>query len=950
MKMKFQYFIIYIFLFLFSIDVSYSQSPYFRKHPLPLEYKNVEVHCILQDKNNFLWLGTTHGLIRFNGINYKHFLQFNNQRNEVSALYEDSRGLIWIGYRDGRIGTINSSGVFAEAAINSRSKEKITAFAEDKNHRIWASTYGEGLRIIDGSSTDSLTIQNGLSDNFIYSITADDTGKILAGTDVGLSICSIENHKKVVSKLAAGKLPDNIVTQLKANGQTVWLGFESSGVSTLTGEEVRHPLDNWTYGRITALLVMGDIVWAGTAMNGVIEIDLKHNRAHQIVAKGLPKKITGLFQDREGNIWICNGTSVIYSGNMTFSFVEDSRETVNNIQAILYAKNNIIWYSTTEGVYSMNLLKDQSPIRLNKTELAGTQVISLQEDNTGKIWMGTFDKGVMSYNPTSGRISQLTEKDGLINNNVLSIAYGNNSLWFATLGGVSEYKQEGKNHQFKNYTSENGLGSNYIYKVFIDSKKRIWFATDGKGVTVLEKGKFKTFSLEDGLKSNIIYSLTEDASGQIWLSTANAGIYRWNADRFQSFVPHNGLRDLAISSIIGDKHNNILLVSKNGIDILDPKTGAVFYHGDEFGIAEIDPNLNAYTIDSEGNIWLGTQNGIVKYNTSIRPMQKWPVTTINEVQLLLSKADTLDKKFSHDDNHVSFDYFGFWYHDPAEVSYKLKLQGYDREWIYSKNHFITYPNLPPGDYKFIVQSSATNHFEGAAERTFSFHIAPPFYNTIWFYALSIISVVGFVYWYVKKREQNLKAHERLEKEKIEFQFQTLKNQVNPHFLFNSFNTLIGVIEQDQQTAVEYVEKLSDFYRDILLNREKDLITLHKELEMIDNYYFLQLKRYRQNLTLKINIPDNLKDSLVAPLTLQLLVENAIKHNVISSDIPLTVEIFEENNCLVVRNNLQRKSIPEPSTGLGLHNIMNRYKLLSDNKVHIAETDQNFSVYVPLLKG
>jgi ligand-binding sensor domain-containing protein len=948
--MKYVYFIFLPLFLLVSFTFSYSQSPFFRKHSLPLEYKNAEIHCILQDKNNFLWLGTTQGLIRFNGISYKHFLQFPKDRNEVSALYQDASGLIWVGYRNGKIGTLHSNGVFTEREISPVAKEKITAFAEDKNHRIWASTYGQGLKIIDEHGTDSVTVQDGLSDNFIYTITSDKNGKILAGTDVGLSICGIENNKKVVKKLSPDKLRDNIVTQLKEDRGSVWAGSESGGIARLTGEEITYPIVNWKYGRITSLLPMGDIIWAGTAMDGVIEIDLKYNRAHQIVANGMPKKITSLFQDREGNIWICGGTSVIYSGNMTFSFIENSRETVNNIQAILYTKSNVIWYSTTEGVYSMDLLKDQPPVQLTRQELKGVQVISLQEDNEGNIWMGTFDKGVISYNPTTQRIERLTEKEGLINNNVLSIANGGNSLWFATLGGVSEYHKDANNHRFKNYTSENGLGSNYIYKVLIDSKNRIWFATDGKGVTVLQGGNFNTFSLEDGLKSNIIYSITEDASGQIWLSTANAGIYRWNGDRFQSFVPHNGLRDLAISSIIGDKHNNLLLVSKNGVDILDPKTGAVFYHGDEFGISEIDPNLNAYTTDPDGNIWLGTQNGIVKYSTSIQPMQKWPVTTINEVQLFLSKADTLDKELSHENNHVSFDYFGFWYHDPSEVSYKLKLQGYDREWIYSKNHFITYPNLPPGDYKFIVQSSATNHFEGAAEKTFSFTIAPPFYSTTWFYAFSFITVAGLVYWYVKKREQNLKARERLEKEKIEFQFQTLKNQVNPHFLFNSFNTLIGVIEQDQQTAVEYVEKLSDFYRDILVNREKDLIPLNKELEMIDNYYFLQLKRYRQNFNLSIRIPEHLKSSLVAPLTLQLLVENAIKHNVISTDRPLTVEIFEEDNYLVVKNNLQRKTISEPSTGLGLDNIVNRYKLLSDDQVRITETQHHFSVYVPLLKG
>ena len=937
--------IFFIVISIFSSHRCFSQSPYFRKHPLPLEFKNAEVHCVLQDKNHFLWLGTSQGLIRYNGISYKHFLQFPNEKNEISAMFESGDGTLWIGYEDGKIGRLKNVFLPVDSTLNI--KEKITGFAEIPGGAIWVSTYGQGLKIISRTGTNSITTSNGLSDNFVYGIVASQAGKIFAGTDVGLSECSMNGKNVKVNLAHTRELRDNIITTLSSHDSLVWIGSESNGIARMKNLDISYPVDSWEYGRVTAILPLGETVWVGTAMHGIIEVDVENHRAHPIVSRGLPKRITDLYQDQEGNIWICSGAGVIHSGNMTFSFLSDTENANTNIQALHYCRNNNIWYSTPNGVYTVDLRSGDKSIPVTNPELREVQIISFAEDDAGNIWMGSFDKGVFILDPKTKIIKRLTEKHGLINNNVLSIAHGKGSMWFATLGGVSELKLDGTN-RFQNYTSEHGLGSNYIYKVFIDSKNRIWFATDGKGITMLNDNKFRNFSLSEGLKSNIIYSVTEDATGTIWLSTANAGIFRWNGEQFQSFVPHNGLRDLSISSIIGDKHNNILIVSKNGIDILDPKTGAVFYHGDEFGISEIDPNLNAYDVDPGGNIWIGTQNGIIKYNATIKPMKKWPVTTINEVQLFLSKTDTTEKKFAHNDNHISFDYLGFWYHDPAEVSYKLKLLGYDREWIYSKNHFITYPNLPPGDYTFIVQSSATNHFDGAIEKRYNFTIAAPFYNSFWFYAACVLLVTGFTYWFIKRRETNLKAKERLEKEKIEFQFQTLKNQVNPHFLFNSFNTLIGVIEQDQSTAVEYVEKLSDFYRDILVNREKNLIPLSKELEMIDNYYFLQLKRYRQNFTIRVAVPEGLKESSVAPLTLQLLVENAIKHNIISTDKPLLVEIFEENNHLVVRNNLQRKTVAEPSTGVGLNNIVNRYKLLSEKPVRIIENETHFSVYVPLL--
>jgi LytS/YehU family sensor histidine kinase len=282
------------------------------------------------------------------------------------------------------------------------------------------------------------------------------------------------------------------------------------------------------------------------------------------------------------------------------------------------------------------------------------------------------------------------------------------------------------------------------------------------------------------------------------------------------------------------------------------------------------------------------------------------------------------------------------------VSYRLQLEGYDPEWIDSKNHFITYPNLPPGTYTFKVQATATNHFDGAAIKTYSFTIHPPFYKTIWFFLLVGLAFAALLVLLVSRREQKLKTQQRYEKEKIEFHFETLKNQVNPHFLFNSFNTLIGVIEEDKETAIEYVEKLSDFYRDILVNREKELIPLSKELELLSNYYFLQTKRYKKNLELLVDIPEDKKQHLISPLTLQLLIENAIKHNVISSDRPLVVELFIEEDWVVIRNNLQKKVVHEPSTGVGLANITNRYKLLTDKKVVIEESTEYFTVKIPVI--
>jgi LytS/YehU family sensor histidine kinase len=207
-----------------------------------------------------------------------------------------------------------------------------------------------------------------------------------------------------------------------------------------------------------------------------------------------------------------------------------------------------------------------------------------------------------------------------------------------------------------------------------------------------------------------------------------------------------------------------------------------------------------------------------------------------------------------------------------------------------------------------------------------------------------------VYWYVKAREKNVKKVERLQQEKIKFQFETLRNQVNPHFLFNSFNTLISIIEDDPKMAVEYVEQLSDFFRNIVNYRDKDVIALQEEIQLLKTYFFIQQKRFGKNLILKINLTDQEKNQIfIPPLTLQLLAENAIKHNAVSKETPLAIELLLEEERLIIQNNINVKFSKAAGAGMGLQNIINRYTLLSKHEVIIKNTGSYFIVSLPALK-
>ena len=191
--------------------------------------------------------------------------------------------------------------------------------------------------------------------------------------------------------------------------------------------------------------------------------------------------------------------------------------------------------------------------------------------------------------------------------------------------------------------------------------------------------------------------------------------------------------------------------------------------------------------------------------------------------------------------------------------------------------------------------------------------------------------------------------ERVKQEHLRSQLEGLRNQVNPHFLFNSLNTLMSIVTEDQDLAVRYLQKMSSVFRHVLENRNEQLIPLSEELEFLDNYIFLQKERFRENLHVSINIPKEMQSYAIIPLSLQLIFENAIKHNVISSKKPLSIEAFiNDDNKLEVKNNLQRKAQVMPSTKVGLNNIRSRYGFFTDKTVDVKETDTTFSVAIPLL--
>jgi two-component system LytT family sensor kinase len=192
------------------------------------------------------------------------------------------------------------------------------------------------------------------------------------------------------------------------------------------------------------------------------------------------------------------------------------------------------------------------------------------------------------------------------------------------------------------------------------------------------------------------------------------------------------------------------------------------------------------------------------------------------------------------------------------------------------------------------------------------------------------------------------ALERTTSDNLGAQYELLKQQINPHFLFNSLNTLKAMVESEDKHSVDFILKLSNFYRFTLESRKLDLIHLSEELEIVEAYNFLLKARFEDGFTFTNTIDDKYLSSMIPPFTLQLLVENCIKHNVVSLEHPLHIKLYVESDSIVMENEIKPKKYEEASTGVGLKNINLRYTHLLDKQIEITSLNNLFKIKLPLI--
>lgn len=749
----------YSFLLFFILLTSgFTQQLAIKSYSVEEGLVQSSVYSILHDSYGYLWFGTEGGLSKFDG------LKFTN--------YTISQGL---------------------------ADNYITCSIEDKTGKLWFGTLYGGIIIYDGKSFSNLKIKDGLSSNSILSIFQDSKGIIWVGTD-GNGLNKYENGKFTHLSKKDGLLSNVIRTIIQDHIGNLWFTSSTAGggICKYDGNKfkVYSKKDGLACDSVISIFQDKEgIFWLGT-YRGICRFDGKRFFNFNSNLK-IPGKITSIYQDNKNIMWFSSyGSGLIKYDNNTFSFYNTHNGLTSDVlQTIYQDKRGDIWIGTVNG--GVNQLSIERFISYTKKDgLPTDAVYSINEDKQGNIWFGTYGGGVCELK--ENRLKIFSTKDGLPDNFISSICVDKEgTMWFGTMGGLCKYQD----NKFTRYSTANGMVNNMVFAVIKDKNGNLWIATNG-GLSKFDGKNFINYTTANGLPENTIYNVCQANDGSIWLATLN-GISKFDGEKFKNISTKNGLIDNTVFYIFQDYKNNLWFGTQGGLSNLKnnqfinytEKDGLSnnqcffiiqdnndFYIGTSKGINRINSgqfnkskklSIKNYTLrdglansecsiggtfyDSKGILWFGTAKGVTRFDPNNKPnLVKPPVYTTG---FKIFERDTVlknDLKLSYYQNNLRIEFLGIDFASPEKLKYKYILDGIDKNWNITPERYVSYPYLPPGNYKFRVIAQNSDGVWSKNEASISFLIKPPFWATIWFSSIIIVLIISGVYGTYKYKTHQVK--------------------------------------------------------------------------------------------------------------------------------------------------------------------------------------------------
>ena len=933
-----------------AVSAVLAQYPYTRAFQLQDGNTHPDARLVVVDQEGMLWVGGEAGLFRSDGDHTR--AAGRNVHHPVTALAAMERGVI-SAFNNGLL--VHAEGLFIDTLYldtNWRGTP-VRSLCVDASRTIWIGTYGNGLWRLGPDGRNGPLKVDGLPDSHVNALCALPAGGVAAATDQGIAMF---DERGIVTRLMREEegATDNLVLALTCGDDGhLWAGTDRRGVfhfDPSVGSSRVQVLDTaWTSGPVTGLHVRSGLSWVATKGHGVRVYDLRERSGcymPQSVEQGSGARVVSLSGGTDGAAWWCDGSARLFRSDANVLFVPQHEGVdLRHVTALCTGPEGRIYFAVGPHIYG-HAAAFADAERLSRYDLdlpAEVPIVSLHADSAGHLWAGTMGRGVFRIRP-DGNIEHFTERDGLANNNVLRIRSLSGVVWMATLGGVATWNAR------RGFQSPLLPGNGFLYDVLPMPDGSALAASDGSGLIRLPGEGAPGIPVNAAAEAgpSTYYSLALDGTGKAWACGPATGLCRLDGDRLHcTGLDHVVLRSdvMGISAYQG----RIVAFAESGLVALEPSSDRITDLGRMFGLEGVSGELNALCTDLRGGLWVASSEGLVRITpTNEALVAKTPAVLVGWTYGEEPLAMDPEVRLGHDQNFLTFHFATASTPVPDLVRFQYRLLGFDAGVLSTREREVTYSRLPAGDYEFQLRARVGDNPPGDQWTSFPFTIEAPWWRRPWSVALWVAVLSAAFFGFIRMREERLRLRDRMEKERVRFQLEAVRSQVNPHFLFNSFNTLIALIEEDPPKAVRQVEDLSTFFRNILQVRDKDLIPLEDELRLLDTYFGLERRRFGDRIRLDIAVDPGVGAYSVVPLTLQLLVENALKHNSATSTAPLVVRVSRHGHVLEVRNPRRPRGSAEPSTSYGLDSIRQRYAALTDRPVEVQVESNDFVVRVPLI--
>ena len=721
------------------------------------------VKAFAQTPDGYLWMGTTGGLLRFDGESFHLFNHDNTPAfgvDEVYSLLTDQDGHLWIGTRGAGLIEWQDNTFHAYPTQKGQSVAYVSALAQDRTGRLWVATEG-GVFWVESDHLVRVDRALGTHISDASDMLEDHTGRMWVG---GSHLYAFKDGHSREYPLPSRDNRDQVKSLAETADGTIWVGTYSGLYRQLPGTDQLAPGPGVFELIRTLRVVPGGELWAGTNGAGIFRI--RGNKVTHLQAPStlISNTVYSIYVDSDSELWIGTLTGIMCLSQSPVRLLALPEAASADIGTVALDTDGSLWFASNQLIHVRGGVA--RPVHF--PELGNVRVRKMLRSRDGSLWIGTIGGGVYHFRPEGNQ--HFTTRDGLSSNFVKALLEARDgSIWIGTDDGVNHLDRAG----LHNLTTQNGVAANSINSLLEDRDGTIWIGSES-GLKRLRDGAIVHDALTVKLSDERIWALYQDVDGGVWIGTYGDGLYYYRKGRLSHYTVADGLTSNTIYCILGDSQNHLWLSSPSGVMLLNraeliayvPKSGSRFSLRN-YAVSEGHASIQVLggvqsvgALTALGEAWFPTGQGLLKINPN---EAGWPILFNLHIDSLTVDGQlqplTQNLRLNADNNRLEIAYQPVLLMPQHSLGFRYKLDGFEKDWTYAnaQKQLATYTNLPPGNFTFLVEAWDTAYPGRVVRASVAIVKLRHFYQTPWFVLLCTLSILLLCFGAYHVRMQQIKG-------------------------------------------------------------------------------------------------------------------------------------------------------------------------------------------------